>query len=313
MNYRNILKQNIFKTRMVIFTYLTIMVFVGLLVDVVFMSSIGREDNLTDALLNFITLQEIPFATIIITLIVLIGIFIVTKFGSKIMLSGSEYENLSKKQNLNGLERTILNMVEEMSISANIGFVPETYLMKTTQINAFAAGWNKDNGIVCVTTGLINTLNRAETQAVIAHEIGHIIHGDSRLTMYIGVLSNIILTIVNIFSRAVGSGKSNSKAQNKAQIILFILNLILPLITTILYFYLSRTREYMADAVAVRLTGDNEAMKSALRKISSEYREDEYLKGSLGEKYRSAAYIFVKGDGFFSTHPSIENRIMKLS
>ena len=97
--------------------------------------------------------------------------------------------------------------------------------------------------------------------------------------------------------------------------ILLVLNFVLPIVTQVLYLYLSRSREYMADAAAVQLTGDNEAMISALRKISGDYEEhkndaEEYE--SFTEKYRAAAYIFSKGDSLFSTHPSIENRLKKL-
>ena len=68
----------------------------------------------------------------------------------------------------------------------------------------------------------------------------------------------------------------------------------------------------MADAVAVDLTTDNQAMISALEKISGIHEENDYEKGDTGEHYRSAAYIFSKGDSIFSTHPSIENRIAAL-
>lgn len=93
------------------------------------------------------------------------------------------------------------------------------------------------------------------------------------------------------------------------------LDFVLPIITQVLYLYLSRSREYMADA-AVQLTGDNQAMIQALQKISGNYAakcdsDDELV--NIGDKYRSAAYIFSKGDSIFSTHPSIENRIKKLN
>lgn len=91
-----------------------------------------------------------------------------------------------------------------------------------------------------------------------------------------------------------------------------LLNLVLPVITQVLYLYLSRTREYMADAAAVQLTQDNQAMISALRKISGQHQQHQYEHESTGQAYRSAAYIYNKGDSLFSTHPSIENRIAAL-
>jgi heat shock protein HtpX len=164
----------------------------------------------------------------------------------------------------------------------------------------------------------MNSLSRSEAQAVIAHEVGHIIHGDSKLTLYVGILANVILTFTNIFAHLAMffTGGRNSEASNKARLLLIVLNLILPIITQVLYLYLSRTREYMADAAAVQLTGDNQAMISALKKISGYHEEHDGEKEDVtkvGEHYRSAAYIFSKGDSVFSTHPSIENRIKKLN
>lgn len=99
-------------------------------------------------------------------------------------------------------------------------------------------------------------------------KLGHIIHGDSKLTLYVGILANVILTVTNLFSQIFirTAGRSRNNAANKAQMILLVLNFVLPWITQILYFYLSRTREYMADAAAVDLTSDNQAMISALKK-----------------------------------------------
>ncbi|NHX34812.1 M48 family metalloprotease, partial [Escherichia coli] len=75
------------------------------------------------------------------------------------------------------------------------GYIPRLYILETDEPNAFAAGWNKRNALVGVTRGLLQTLNRQEVQAVLAHEVGHIIHGDSKLTLYVGILANVILTV----------------------------------------------------------------------------------------------------------------------
>lgn len=309
MDFRKILEKNKTKTKLVILTYLLIMCFVGLLVDIILFNP--DPYSLINSILLLVTFEVMPYITIGILLITIMGVYLITKFSKKIILYGREYKKLDETTEKNSIEQQILNMVEEMAISANLGFIPETYIMYDTNPNAFAAGWDKNNAIVCVTTGLLELLNRNEVQAVIAHEIGHILNGDSRLTLYVGVLSNVILTVVNIFSMFLGS--ENSEAQNKARIILIILNIILPLVTSVLYFYLSRTREYMADAIAVRLTGDNQAMISALEKISGNFQRKEKNESTeIGDKYRSAAYIFQTGDSLFSTHPSIENRIKNL-
>lgn len=317
MDFREVLRANNNRTRLVIGSYIFIMFLVGLLADVAVRPLYNA--GLIENMLGYITFQAVPYVTLIIVAITIIGIFIISKFGHKLMLSGSEYKHLSPEDtgSLSLEEKQVLNMVEEMALSANLGYVPKTYILETEDMNAFAAGWNPDNSIVGVTRGLINQLNRSETQAVIAHEIGHILHGDSKLTLYVGILANVILTVTNIFAHLAlfFTGRDNSAA-NKARLLLIVLNFVLPIITQVLYLYLSRSREYMADAAAVQLTGDNQAMIQALQKISGSYAvksdsEDGLV--NIGDKYRSAAYIFSKGDSIFSTHPSIENRIKKLN
>jgi len=317
MDFREVLRANNNRTRLVIGSYIFIMFLVGLLADVAVRPLYNA--GLIENMLGYITFQAVPYVTLAIVAITIIGIFIISKFGHKLMLSGSEYKHISPEDtgSLSLEEKQVLNMVEEMALSANLGYVPKTYILETEDMNAFAAGWNPDNSIVGVTRGLINQLNRSETQAVIAHEIGHILHGDSKLTLYVGILANVILTVTNIFAHLAFffTGRDNSAA-NKARLLLMVLNFVLPIITQVLYLYLSRSREYMADAAAVQLTGDNQAMIQALQKISGNYAakgdsEDELV--NIGDKYRSAAYIFSKGDSIFSTHPSIENRIKKLN
>ncbi len=313
MDFRETIISNNRRTKLVIGTYILIMIFVGLLADVVVhpLKGLGLIDNII-ALIQF---RNIPYVTFIVLGLTILGITFIHFFGHKVMLSGSEYKLITRNSENTSIETQLINIVEEMSLSAGLGYTPKIYLLHTDEMNAFAAGWSKDNALVGVTSGLLSGLNRNEIQAVIAHEIGHIIHGDSKLTMYVGILANVILTFTNIFAQLsfFFSSRGNDAA-NKARIILFVLNLVLPLITQVLYFYLSRKREYMADAAAVKLTGDNQSMISALNKISGNHTnqvEDDGVQ-KTGEYFRHAAYIFEKGDSIFSTHPSIDNRIKKL-
>lgn len=317
MDFREAIRKNNTRTKFVIGSYIFIMLIVGLLADVAVRPI--YNGSLTANLIGYIQFQTLPYITFGILALTIIGIFIISKFGHKLMLTGSEYKLLDPEQGIMAFEeKQVFNMIEEMAISANLGYIPKAYIMETDEMNAFAAGWNRDNALVGVTRGLINKLNRDETQAVVAHEIGHIVHGDSKLTLYVGILANVILTFTNIFAHIamIFTGRGN-EASNKARLLLIVLNLILPIVTQVLYLYLSRTREYMADAAAVQLTGDNQSMINALRKISGHHEEhaeeDKESTTKVGEHYRSAAYIFSKGDSVFSTHPSIENRIKKLS
>lgn len=313
MDFRESITINNRKTKLVVCSYIAIMVVIGLLADIAIrpLSEVGLLHDMK----LYVTFAAIPYITLGIFALTLIGIFIISKFGHKLMLSGSTYRELNPEDSLSYDDRRVVNMVEEMAISANLGYTPKVFIMETEQMNAFAAGWSKGNALVAVTSGLLSKLTRSEVQAVIAHEIGHILHGDSKLTLYVGILANVILTITNIFTHLFFFSRSRNSNANKARIILLVLNFVLPIVTQVLYLYLSRTREYMADAASVRLTGDNQAMISALKKISGDYEVHENFKAddeSYTEKYRAAAYIFSKGDSIFATHPSIENRLKKL-
>lgn len=312
MDFRNVIRKNNIRTRLVVMSYIFLMLAIGLLADIA--THPNEQLDLFDNAMEFVTLKELPVATFIVLGLTFLGLVYIHFRGHKMMLAGMNAREVTQENASSAEEKQLFNIIEELSLSASLGYIPRLYILETDEPNAFAAGWNKRNTLVGVTRGLLQSLNRQEVQAVLAHEVGHIIHGDSKLTLYVGILANVILTVTNLFSQIFirTAGRSRNNAANKAQIILLVLNFVLPWITQILYFYLSRTREYMADAAAVDLTSDNQAMISALKKISGKHETHEYDETSTGQAYRKAAYIFNKGDSVFSTHPSIENRIAVL-
>lgn len=312
MDFRNVIRKNNIRTRLVVVSYILLMLIIGLLADTA--THPNEQADLLDNALDFLTLKQLPVATFIILGLTFLGLIYIHFRGHRMMLAGMNAKEVTLESATTSQEKQLSNILEELSLSATLGYIPRLYILESEEPNAFAAGWNKRNALVGVTRGLLQTLNRQEVQAVMAHEVGHIIHGDSKLTLYVGILANVILTVTNLFSQIFirTAGRSRNNAANKAQIILLVLNFVLPWITQILYFYLSRTREYMADAAAVDLTSDNQAMISALKKISGQHETHDYDKSTTGQAYRKAAYIFNKGDSVFSTHPSIENRIAAL-
>ncbi|MEY0958993.1 zinc metalloprotease HtpX [Providencia rettgeri] len=312
MDFRNVIRKNNIRTRLVVMSYIFLMLIIGLLADIA--THPNEQLDLVDNAMMFVTLHELPIATFIVLGLTFLGLIYIHFRGHKMMLAGMNAREITQENASSPQEKQLFNIIEELSLSASLGYIPRLYILETDEPNAFAAGWNNRNALVGVTRGLLQTLNRQEVQAVLAHEVGHIIHGDSKLTLYVGILANVILTVTNLFSQIFirTAGHSRNNAANKAQMILLVLNFVLPWITQILYFYLSRTREYMADAAAVDLTADNQAMISALKKISGNHETHEYDNSTTGQAYRKAAYIFNKGDSVFSTHPSIENRIAVL-
>ena len=301
--FEKIIKENRIKTNAVLATYIGIFIFIGLLVDVVRINA----SSLNGGLLALATFQIFPLITVIMASIAVFIILIMINNFKKIMLAGDNYKLIDSNSISNAKERDLYNILEELVLDSNTAFIPELYVIDAPYMNAFASGWNENNSIIAVTNTLMHKLSRDELKAVVAHELSHIRHGDIRLTLSVGILSNIMLLVANysIFMFARGS---NNQGASIAKIILFVLQFILPLITILLQMYLSRSREYMADSGAAYIMGDSTPMIRALQKISNNHVNSNYENMN---PTRKAAYIFDASEAF-STHPSIENRIKSL-
>ncbi len=304
-NFEKIIAQNRIKTNAVLATYCVIFAFIGLLVDVIRINA----NDLGTALFKLMTFQIFPTITMIMFLVAFIIIVVCIQNFSSIMLSGDEYKLIDSSKVLSSKENQIHRLLLELLEEAKLHFEPKLYIIKAPYMNAFASGWDESNSLIALTSALIERLDRDELKAVIAHELSHIRHNDIRLTMCVGILSNIMLLVAN-FSVYFFMGNRKNSGANLARMILLALQIILPFLTLILQMYLSRTREYMADSGAAFLMHDNKPMIRALQKISNDYANNDY-KGIDQNSTRSAAYLF--NAEMFSTHPSIKNRIQSLS
>jgi heat shock protein HtpX len=295
------------KTMAVMAVYFMIYLSIGLLLDIVLLNppsfGIGFDMIMSG--------EYLPIATIITGIIAVVAIFVVMTFGESIFLSGNDYVVISRNDSLSPDESLLLDIVEELSIAAGLQYVPRVALIDADYANAFATGWSEKSALVAITTRLFDMLDRDEISAVMAHELTHIRNGDVRLTLVVGVLANIMLFIVNNVSFLFMSrGEKKGAPAMIAAFILLAMQFILPFITMFLQMFLSRKREYMADAGAVELTRDPEPMARALMKISGDYdqgHKDESSESSM----RKAAYIFAS-DSLFSTHPTLQNRLQSL-
>lgn len=301
-----IIAQNRRKTNAVLATYVAIFIIIGLLVDMVRINA----DSFGGGLIALITFEKMPTVTLIMAFIALVIIWAMIANFKRIMLSGNDYKLLNPNVVLSRKERDLCDILDELLSESQTPFRPELYLMNAPYMNAFASGWNESNSLIALTTALIDRLNRDEIKAVMAHELSHIRHGDIRLTLSVGILSNIMLLVANYAIFAFGRDNRNSGA-NAARAILLILQVILPLFTAFLQMYLSRSREYMADSGAAFIMNDGSPMIRALQKISGDYEKSDYS-ALDSNPTRRAAYIFDFKESF-STHPSIKNRIKALS
>ncbi|MCK4654809.1 MAG: M48 family metalloprotease, partial [Candidatus Cloacimonetes bacterium] len=176
-----------------------------------------------------------------------------------------------------------------------------------------------------VTAGLLSKLNRDELQGVIAHEMSHIFNRDILFMTFSGVLLGSIIFLSHVFLRSMwftgGRGRrysSRSKGGGQIQMIMIIVAIIMailaPLVARLLYFAISRKREYLADATAVRLTRYPEGLASALEKIS-----DSDLNLASANKATAGLYIInplkpksMQISNLTSTHPPIHERVQIL-
>jgi heat shock protein HtpX len=214
----------------------------------------------------------------------------------------------------------LYNIVEEMRLAAGMPFTPKVYVIHDPAPNAFAAGMTPKNSVVAVTTGLLDMMNRDELQGVIAHEISHIINRDIRYMTIATIMVAAVAIMSQVFVRAMfysggGRSRSSGKGGGQAQIIMLVVALafaiLAPILIRLLYFALSRKREYLADASGARLTRYPEGLASALEKIGNSTLD---LSGA--GKANAPMYIAnpLKPKGrklknMSSTHPPLENRI----
>ncbi|MCK7523465.1 MAG: M48 family metallopeptidase [Ignavibacteriales bacterium] len=193
--------------------------------------------------------------------------------GSKILLAVSGAKEVTQD-----VHPQLYNVVEEMRIAANLPHQPKIYIIADAAPNAFATGIKPENSAIAVTAGLLGTLNRDELQGVVAHEMSHIVNRDVLVMTFAGMMLGAITLMAEVFTRSLwfgGGSRYKSKSSDKggqAQIIILVLAIALailgPIMAQLLYFAISRKREYLADASAVRLTRYPDGLASALEKIS---------------------------------------------
>ncbi|SNZ12385.1 Heat shock protein. Metallo peptidase. MEROPS family M48B [Natronoarchaeum philippinense] len=180
--------------------------------------------------------------------------------------------------------------------------------------NAFATGRNQKNAAVCVTTGLLETLNREELEGVIAHELAHVKNRDVMVMTIASFLSTIAFMIVR-WGAFFGGGGHRREGGGGGIIVAILISLVVWVVSYILIRALSRYREYAADRGAAVITGKPTALSSALMKISGEM--DKIPSRDMRDEAEMNAFFIIpisKGAiaRLFSTHPPTEKRIEQL-
>ncbi|OGY45008.1 MAG: zinc metalloprotease HtpX [Candidatus Buchananbacteria bacterium RIFCSPHIGHO2_01_FULL_44_11] len=210
---------------------------------------------------------------------------------------------------------------ENLSIASGLP-LPKVYLIPENAINAFATGRDPKHASIAVTTGAVEKLANEELEGVLAHELSHIKNYDIRLMTVVIVLVGVIALLSDWFIRVRfwggGRGHGDSKSSGQIQAVLLLVGVILlilsPLIGQLIQLAISRKREFLADASSALLTRYPEGLAKALEKIAREDMPVQRANNATAHLYIASPFGRKKHSmaKFFSTHPSIEERIALL-
>jgi heat shock protein HtpX len=259
-------------------------------------------------------LGYVGFAFIVSGLMSLGGYY----FSDKIVLGISGARSADRKRDFN-----FYTVVENLSLAAGIP-KPKLYVIEDSAPNAFATGRDPDHAVVCATTGLLSKLDRTELEGVIAHELSHVKHYDTRLMSVVAVLVGIVALLGDWFLRTTWRGRrrSDRKASQLDALFLalgFLFAIMAPVFARLIKLAISRRREFLADAGSVSITRQPQGLISALQKISAD-------KEALEAANKATAHLYIinpfKGKtkhagvgwfaNLFNTHPPVAERIRVL-
>ena len=202
----------------------------------------------------------------------------------------------------NEFERWLLDTIYELSSQANLK-MPEVGIFEGAP-NAFATGWDKNNALVAVSTGLIDSMDYEEIKGVLAHEISHIKNGDMvTMTLMQGVLNTFVIFLSRLVASMVSRDRDGRESYGTYMMVSFALEMIFSLFATAILMWFSRYREYKADEGAVDLSGAN-GIYYALAKLGQIPKEEL----ALPNDYKAFGIVGFLGD-FFASHPPIEKRL----
>lgn len=210
----------------------------------------------------------------------------------------------------NASEQWLYSTVKELADKAGIG-MPEVGIFHSDAPNAFATGWNKNNALVAVSTGLLQRMNKDEVAAVLGHEIGHVANGDM---VTLALIQGVVNAFVMFFARIIGNFVDKAVFKNEDgpgiafYITTFVTEIVLGILASTIVAWFSRRREYRADEAGAALTS-NAAMASALMRLKETYDQPSELSGEL-------VAFGIRGEGklsaLFSSHPPLDDRIAAL-
>jgi len=236
-------------------------------------------------------------------------------YSDKIILGISGARQANKEE-----DRLFRQVAENISLGAQIP-IPKLFVIEDSAPNAFATGRDINHAVVCVTTGLLDKLNRTELEGVIAHEISHIRNYDMRLMSVVAVLVGMITLLADWLLRSSFGRRSDDNDKSQAAAVFMIVGLVLallsPIIAQLIQLAISRRREFLADAGSAMITRQPSGLVSALKKIAADHEPLEAANKATAHLYIENPFkVDQKNIGWFAnlfnTHPPVTERIKAL-
>jgi heat shock protein HtpX len=208
----------------------------------------------------------------------------------------------------------LVHMVAELAQRAELP-MPRVFVMDNPQPNAFATGRNPQHGAVAVTTGLLGMLSRDELAGVISHELAHIKNHDTLLMTVTATIAGAISMLAQ-FGMFFGGGNRGGNNSGMGIVGTLLMVVLAPLAAMLVQMAISRTREYAADNMGARISGNPAGLAAALAKIDAGAHAIENVHA---EQNPASAPLFIinplsgaRMDNLFATHPATQNRIAAL-
>ncbi len=230
-------------------------------------------------------------------------------YSDRIVLSINKARPATEEEN-----KQLINILDALMISSGLQYKPKLYVMDSEQPNAFATGRDPEHSVICVTTALLEKLDYYELESVIAHEMGHIKNYDIRLSAVLTVVVGLVIILSDYFSRAFlwrGFDNDNRRSNGIMVLVSLVLLVLAGFFGQLMKLAVSRKREFMADASSVEFTRNPDALISALTKLDSDQSTLKQANNSTENMYIVSPFKGKqkKSTNWFSTHPSIEERI----
>lgn len=276
---------NIWKTWFLITVFLVLVIFLGWI---------------------FSYILETPYILYVAVFISFLMSFISYWNSDKVILSMTNAKLITKQDN-----PELYRIVENLSITAGLP-MPRIYIMNESAPNAFATGRDPKHGVICVTQGLLNKLDKSELEGVIAHELAHIGNRDILLASAVVVLAGLIAILSDWTMRSIFWGRRRD-SKDSAGAIMFLIGIIAailaPIAATLMRLAVSRKREFLADATGALLTRYPEGLARALEKISQDPEPLRVASSATNHLFISNPLKKESISKLWMTHPPVHERI----